>query len=84
MRLKSNLHPREASLSRREPSGKRLGARKDIVFATYNYQTPVFNYTLQQLLLRAPCVRLKPYLRRLDMYLNRLERLEDALKQTKQ
>ena len=37
----------------------------------------------QQHLLKAPCVRLKPYLRRLEMSLNRLERLEDASKQTK-
>ena len=40
-----------------------------------------FSYTLQHHLLEAPCVHLKPYLRCLEMSLNRLERLESALEQ---
>ena len=36
---------------------------------------------LQQHLLKAPCVRLKPYLRRLEISLNHLERLEGVLEQ---
>ena len=42
MRLKPYLRPREAFLSCRKPSLRRLGASKTIDFATYIYQKSVF------------------------------------------
>ena len=58
-----------------------LEQAKTFLFRHTSIKNLSLNYTLQQHLLEAPCVHLKPYLRCLEMSLNRLERLENALKQ---
>ena len=74
VRLKPNLRPREASLSaimsRLEGV---LEQPKTMILLHISMKSQSFNYTLQQHLSKAPCVRLKPYLRRLDMSLTHHE-----------
>ena len=80
-------HVLEASLSVVEQCGTAVKAFENNQKQRFSYINllgiNVSTYILHQHLLNASCVRLKPYLRRLEMSLNNLERLEDALKQAK-
>ena len=46
---------------------------KTVILLHISMKNQSFNYTLQQHLLKGPCVHLNPYLLRLEMSLNRLE-----------